>query len=103
MKVGRLAVAPGESPSGIAFDGRASSTFHLPQQDDDHADYLKRQVVGTAAIGTGVDGAAFDDATQLVFASRRRREDIVKEETPENSGPCKPEKLSAARERWRSI
>ena len=42
------------------------------------------KVVGTAPIGTGVDGAAFDDSAQLVFASCGEGvTNILKEETPD--------------------
>jgi len=78
-------LAPGEEPSGIAFDAahhRLFSTCHNKMMT--MLDTQSGKVVGTAAIGTGVDGAAFDDATQLVFASCGEGvTNIVKEETPE--------------------
>ena len=78
-------LAPGEEPSGIAFDAahhRLFSTCHNKMMT--MLDTESGKVVGTTAIGTGVDGAAFDDATQLVFASCGEGvTNIVKEETPE--------------------
>jgi YVTN family beta-propeller protein len=78
-------LAPGEEPSGIAFDAahhRLFSTCHNKMMT--MLDTQSGKVVGTTAIGTGVDGAAFDDATQLVFASCGEGvTNIVKEETPE--------------------
>ena len=78
-------LAPGEEPSGIAFDAahhRLFSTCHNKMMT--MLDTQSGKVVGTTAIGTGVDGAAFDDARQLVFASCGEGvTNIVKEETPE--------------------
>ena len=78
-------LAPGEEPSGIAFDAahhRLFSTCHNKMMT--MLDTQSGKVVDTAAIGTGVDGAAFDDATQLVFASCGEGvTNIVKEESPE--------------------
>ena len=78
-------LAPGEEPSGIAFDAghhRLFSTCHNKMMT--MLDTQSGKVVGTTAIGTGVDGAAFDDATQLAFASCGEGvTNILKEETPE--------------------
>jgi YVTN family beta-propeller protein len=78
-------LAPGEEPSGIAFDAahhRLFSACHNKMMT--MLDTQSGKVVGTTAIGTGVDGAAFDDVTQLVFASCGEGvTNIVKEETPE--------------------
>src|ERR1700720_3465806 len=78
-------LAPGEEPSGIAFDAahhRVFSTCHNKIMT--MLDTQSGKVVGTAPIGTGVDGAAFDDSTQLVFASCGEGvTNILKEETPE--------------------
>ena len=83
--VARWSLSPGEEPSGIAFDAahhRLFSTCHNKMMT--MLDTQSGKVVGTTAIGTGVDGAAFDDATQLVFASCGEGvTNIVKEETPE--------------------
>ena len=78
-------LAPGEEPSGIALDAtrhRVFSTCHNKMMT--MLDTQSGKIVGTAPIGTGVDGAAFDDSTQLVFASCGEGvTNILKEETPE--------------------
>src|SRR6476660_2034425 len=78
-------LAPGEEPSGIALDAahhRVFSTCHNKIMT--MLDTQSGKVVGTAPIGTSVDGAAFDDSTQLVFASCGEGvTHILKEETPE--------------------
>jgi YVTN family beta-propeller protein len=78
-------LAPGEEPSGIALDAahhRVFSTCHNKMMT--MLDTQSGKVVGTAPIGTGVDGAAFDDSTQLVFASCGEGvTNILKEETPQ--------------------
>jgi YVTN family beta-propeller protein len=63
-------LAPGAQPTGIALDAahhRLFATCHnklLVMVDTETG-----RVVSTVPIGGGVDGCAFDDATQLVFAS----------------------------------
>jgi YVTN family beta-propeller protein len=78
-------LAPGEEPSGIALDAahhRLFSTCHNKMMT--MLDTQSGKVVGTAPIGSGVDGAAFDDSTQLAFASCGEGvTTILKEETPE--------------------
>jgi YVTN family beta-propeller protein len=81
----RWPLAPGEEPSGIALDAahhRLFSTCHNKMMT--MLDTQSGKVVATAPIGTGVDGGAFDDATQLVFASCGEGvTTIAKEESPE--------------------
>jgi YVTN family beta-propeller protein len=63
-------LAPGEGPSGIALDAphhRLFSGCHNNMMT--MLDTETGKVVGNVPIGTGVDGCAFDDSTQLVFAS----------------------------------
>src|SRR5882762_5843848 len=78
-------IAPGEEPSGIALDTthhRLFSTCHNKMMT--MLDTQSGKVVGTAPIGSGVDGAAFDDSTQLVFASCGEGvTNILKEEMPD--------------------
>jgi len=78
-------LAPGEEPSGIALDAahhRLFSTCHNKMMT--MLDTQSGKIVGTAPIGSGVDGGAFDDATQLVFASCGEGvTTIAKEETPD--------------------
>jgi YVTN family beta-propeller protein len=78
-------LAPGEEPSGIAFDAvhhRLFVTCHNKMMA--MLDTQTGKVVATVPIGAGVDGCAFDDATQLAFAScGEGMTTIAKEETPE--------------------
>lgn len=63
-------LAPGEGPSGIAYDGAHHRLFStcdnklLTMLDTESG-----KVVGTAPIGEGPDGGAFSDKLQLAFAS----------------------------------
>ena len=83
--VARWPVAPGEEPSGIAFDAahhRLFSGCHNKMMT--MLDTESGKVVATVPIGAGVDGCAFDDATRLAFAScGDGTTTIAKEETPE--------------------
>jgi YVTN family beta-propeller protein len=68
--VERWPIAPGEEPSGIAFDAAHHRLFagcHNKMMAI--LDTETGKVVTTVPIGSGVDGCAFDDATQLAFAS----------------------------------
>lgn len=78
-------LTPGEEPTGIALDAahhRLFAACHnkmLVMLDTETG-----KVVTTVPIGAGTDGCAFDDATQLVFAScGDGTTTIAKEETPE--------------------
>jgi len=83
--VARWPIAPGEEASGIALDAahhRLFATCHNKMMV--MLDTETGKVVGTVPIGAGVDGCAFDDATQLAFASCGEGvTTIAKEETPE--------------------
>ena len=63
-------VAPGQEPSGMAFDAVHHRLFVgcgnklMAMLDSDTG-----KVVAKVPIGAGVDACAFDDATQLAFAS----------------------------------
>jgi YVTN family beta-propeller protein len=67
---GTWPLAPGEEPSGIAFDGVHHRLFVtcnnklMVMLDSDTG-----KVVAKTPIGARVDGCAFDDAKQLAFAS----------------------------------
>jgi len=68
--VARWSLAPGTEPSGIALDAahhRLFSTCHNKMME--MLDTTSGKVLGSAPIGAGVDGCAFDDSTQLAFAS----------------------------------
>jgi DNA-binding beta-propeller fold protein YncE len=63
-------IAPGTEASGIALDAahhRLFTTCHNKMMA--MLDTTNGKVLATVPIGTGVDGCAFDDATQLTFAS----------------------------------
>jgi YVTN family beta-propeller protein len=63
-------LAPGEEPTGMAFDGAHHRLFvgchnkMMSMLDSDSG-----KIIATVPIGAGVDACAFDDATQLAFAS----------------------------------
>lgn len=77
--------APGEEPSGIAFDAVHHRLFAGCQNKMMvMLDTESGQVVANIPIGSGVDGAAFDEPTQLAFAScGDGTTAIAKEEAPD--------------------
>ncbi|MFZ0916956.1 MAG: YncE family protein [Candidatus Udaeobacter sp.] len=83
--IARWSLAPGEGPSGIALDSahhRLFSGCHNKMMV--MLDTESGKVVGSIPIGAGVDGCAFDDATQLAFAScGDGTTTIAREETPD--------------------
>ena len=83
--VGHWPLAPGEEPSGIALDAvhhRLFSGCHNKMMT--MLDTETGKVVTTAPICAGTDGAAFDDASQLAFAScGDGTTTIAKEEAPD--------------------
>jgi YVTN family beta-propeller protein len=83
--VARWSLAPGEEPSGIALDAAHHRLFagcHNKMMV--MLDTETGKVVASVPIGAGVDGCAFDDATQLAFAScGDATTAIAKEETPQ--------------------
>ena len=83
--VARWSVAPGTEPSGIALDAvhhRLFATCHNKMMA--MLDTETGKVIATVPIGAGVDGCAFDDSTQLAFAScGEGTTTITKEETPD--------------------
>ena len=82
--VARWPLAPGEEPSGIALDARHHRLFagchnHMMMMLDTETG----KVIANVPIGAGVDGCAFDDSTQLAFAScGDGTTTIAKEEAP---------------------
>jgi len=63
-------LAPGTEPTGIALDAahhRLFSTCHNKMME--MVDTTNGKVMGSVPIWSGVDGCAFDDTTQLAFAS----------------------------------
>jgi len=83
--IARWPVTPGTEPSGIALDAvhhRLFSACHNKTMA--MLDTETGKVVSTVPIGAGVDGCAFDETTQLAFAScGDGTTTIAKEETPE--------------------
>ena len=68
--VAHWSVAPGEEPSGIALDAQHHRLFSgCHNKMMVMVDTETGKVVNTVPIGAGVDGCAFDDSTQFVFAS----------------------------------
>lgn len=83
--IARWPIAPGEAASGIALDAahhRLFATCHNRMMVMIDTDTGK--VVANVPIGAGTDGCAFDDESQLVFAScGDGTTTIAKEETPQ--------------------
>jgi len=81
----RWPLSPGEEPTGIALDAahhRLFATCHNKLMA--MLDTGTGKVLATVPIGGGVDGCAFDDQMQLVFAScGEGTTTIAKEEAPE--------------------
>jgi 40-residue YVTN family beta-propeller repeat len=82
--VAHWSLAPGEGPSGIALDARHHRLFSgCHNKMMVMLDTESGKVVGSVPIGAGVDGCAFDDRTQLAFAScGDGTTTIAKEEEP---------------------
>jgi hypothetical protein len=68
--VNRWPVAPGEEPSGMAFDAKHHRLFlGCGNKKMVMMDSTNGKVVADVPIGDGVDANAFDPGTQLAFAS----------------------------------
>lgn len=68
--IARWPLAPGEGPSGIALDARHHRLFSgCHNRVMTMLDTNTGKVIANVPICAGVDGCAFDDATQLAFAS----------------------------------
>jgi YVTN family beta-propeller protein len=78
-------LTPGEEPTGIALDAAHHRLFVVCHNKMmEMLDTETGKVVASVPIGAGVDGAAFDDATQLAFAScGEGTTTIAKEEAPD--------------------
>jgi YVTN family beta-propeller protein len=77
-------LAPGEGPSGIALDAKHHRLFSgCHNKIMTMLDTETGKIITNVPIGAGVDGCAFDDATQLAFAScGDGTTTIAKEEAP---------------------
>jgi len=82
--VAHWSLAPGDGPSGIALDARHHRLFSgCHNKMMTMLDTETGKVIATVPIGAGVDGCAFDDSTQLAFAScGDGTTTIAKEEAP---------------------
>lgn len=77
-------LAPGEEPTGIALDAVHHRLFSACRKIMVMLDTDSGKVVATVPIGAGADGCAFDDSTQLAFAScGEGLTTIAKEESPD--------------------
>jgi DNA-binding beta-propeller fold protein YncE len=66
----RWPIAPGEEPSGLAFDVKSHRLFSVCGNEKMVVlDADSGKVIATLPIGKGVDGAAFDPETGNAFAS----------------------------------
>jgi 40-residue YVTN family beta-propeller repeat len=83
--VARWSLSPGEEPTGIALDAAHHRLFAACHNKIlVMLDTNTGKVIATVPIGAGVDGCAFDDVTQLAFASCGDGTTIIaKEETPQ--------------------
>ena len=83
--VARWSLTPGAEPTGMALDAKHHRLFvGCHNKLMAMLDIETGKVVATVPIGAGVDGCAFDDGTQLAFAScGDGTTTIVKEETPQ--------------------
>src|SRR5258708_22567699 len=83
--VARWSLTPGAEPTGMALDAKHHRLFvGCHNKLMAMLDTETGKVVATVPIGAGVDGCAFDDGTQLAFAScGDGTTTIVKEETPQ--------------------
>ena len=83
--VARWPLAPGTEPTGMAFDAAHHRLFvGCHNKLMAMLDTETGKVIATVPIGAGVDACAFDDATQLAFAScGDGTTTIAKEETPQ--------------------
>ncbi|HJQ34606.1 MAG TPA: hypothetical protein VJ866_20665 [Pyrinomonadaceae bacterium] len=81
----RWPIAPAEEPSGLAFDGRHRRLFSVGSNKlMAVVDADSGKVVTTLPIGGGVDGAAFDPETGLVFSSNGEGTlTVVHEDSPD--------------------
>jgi YVTN family beta-propeller protein len=77
-------LAPGEEPTGIAFDPQHHRLFASCNKLMVMLDTMSGKVVGSVPTGGGADGCAFDPETQLAFASCGEGvTTIAKEESPD--------------------
>ena len=81
----RWPLAPGEEPTGLAFDRAHHRLFSVcHNQKMIVLDSESGRVIASLPIGAGVDGVAFDSTSALAFSSNGDSTmTVVKEESPE--------------------
>jgi DNA-binding beta-propeller fold protein YncE len=81
----RWSIAPGEEPSGLAFDRAHNRLFSVcGNKMMIVVNANSGKVVASLPTGGGTDAARFDPATQLAFASNGEGTlTVIREETPE--------------------
>jgi YVTN family beta-propeller protein len=68
--VGAYSIAPGDGPSGLAFDSRGHRIFSVcGNQLMTILDSKSGKLIGTVKIGNGPDAAAYDPKLDLAFSS----------------------------------
>jgi YVTN family beta-propeller protein len=67
--IARWPLTPGEEPSGIALDGTHHRLFATCRKVMVMLDTDSGKLAATVPIGSGADGCAFDEETQVAFAS----------------------------------
>jgi YVTN family beta-propeller protein len=83
--VAHWSLAPGEEPTGIAFDAAHHRLFATCNNKMlTMVDTETGKVVGSAPMCTGADGCAFDQASQLAFASCGEGVTTIAKETSPN-------------------
>ena len=84
--VQRIPLSPGEEPSGMAIDVEHHLVFSgCHNKLMTVVDPRQGKMIGTAPIGSGVDGCGFDPGTGLAFASNGDGTLTVAKESPEKS------------------
>jgi YVTN family beta-propeller protein len=82
--IARWPLAPGTEPTGIALDATHHRLFAACHNKVmEMLDTTSGKVVASVPIGAGVDGCAFDDATQLAFASCGEGTTTIAKEGPD--------------------
>ncbi len=83
--IARWPLAPGKEPTGIALDPAHHRLFAACHNKTMiMLDTGSGKVVANVPIGSGVDGCAFDDAAQLVFASCGEGVTVIAKENSPN-------------------
>ena len=79
-------IAPGEEPSGLAFDIKNNRLFSgCRNKMMVVVDSKSGKVLTTVPIGAGVDACAFDKNDQMIFSSNGEGNlTVIKEKTPDN-------------------